>query len=60
MIKLIKKLYANDMIRYVFFGGCTTVVNLASFFVLRQGGVQRELANVISIILAILFAYAQG
>ena len=57
MIKLIKKLYANDMICYVFFGGCTTVVNLASFFVLRQGGVQRELANVISIILAILFAY---
>ncbi len=57
MISLVKKLYANDVVRYVFFGGCTTVVNLASFFILRQAGVQREVANVISIILAILFAY---
>ena len=53
MIALIKKLYANDVIRYIFFGGCTTVVNLASFFFLRQAGLQREIANVISVILAI-------
>lgn len=32
-------------------------MNLVSFFLLRQAGVQRDLANVISIILAILFAY---
>ena len=32
-------------------------MNLVSFFILRQIGVQREIANVISIILAILFAY---
>lgn len=57
MIALIKKLYATDVIRYIFFGGCTTVVNLASFFFLRQAGLQREIANVISIILAIVFAY---
>ena len=57
MIALIKKLYVNDVIRYIFFGGCTTVVNLASFFFLRQAGMQREIANVISIILAIVFAY---
>ena len=57
MIALIKKLYANDVIRYIFFGGCTTVVNLASFFFLRQAGLQREIANVISVILAIVFAY---
>lgn len=57
MITLIKKLYANDVIRYIFFGVCTTVVNLASFFFLRQAGLQREIANVISIILAIVFAY---
>ena len=50
MIALIKKLYANDVIRYIFFGGCTTVVNLASFFFLRQAGLQREIANVISVI----------
>ena len=57
MTTLIKKLYNNDVVRYVFFGGCTTLVNLVSFFFLRQAGVQREIANVISIILAILFAY---
>lgn len=57
MTALIKKLYANDVVRYVFFGGCTTLVNLVSFFFLRQAGVQRDIANVISIILAILFAY---
>lgn len=57
MIALIKKLYATDVIRYIFFGGCTTVVNLASFFFLRQAGLQREIANVISVILAIVFAY---
>lgn len=57
MISFIKKLYANDVVRYIFFGGCTTVVNLAAFFLLRQAGVQREIANVISIILAIVFAY---
>ena len=56
MTALIKKLYASDVVRYVFFGGCTTLVNLVSFFLLRQAGVQRDLANVISIILAILFA----
>ena len=57
MTTLIKKLYASDVVRYVFFGGCTTLVNLVSFFLMRQAGVQRDLANVISIILAILFAY---
>ena len=57
MTALIKKLFANDVVRYVFFGGCTTLVNLVSFFFMRQAGVPRDLANVISIILAILFAY---
>ena len=57
MTALIKKLYASDVVRYVFFGGCTTLVNLVSFFILRQIGVLREIANVSCIILAILFAY---
>ena len=34
MTALIKKLYASDVVRYVFFGGCTTLVNLVSFFLL--------------------------
>ena len=45
------------MVRYVFFGGCTTLVNLISLYVLRKLRVGLNIANVISIILAILFAY---
>ena len=57
MKQLIKKLYASSVVRYVFFGGCTTRVNLISFYVLRKLRVGLNIANVISIILAILFAY---
>ena len=57
MNQLIKKLYASSVVRYVFFGGCTTLVNLISFYVLRKLRVGLNIANVISIILAILFAY---
>lgn len=58
MINLIKKLYANRVIRYVFFGGLTTMVNLVVFYFLRLVvHMNREVANVISIICAILFAY---
>ena len=57
MKKLIQKLYENDVVRYVFFGGCTTLVNLVSFYGLRKAGTELMIANTISIILAILFAY---
>lgn len=57
MKKLIIDLYRNDMVRYVFFGGCTTLVNLVCFYLLRKAGLQLTMANVISIIMAILFAY---
>ena len=40
-----------------FFGGCTTLVNLVCFFVLRKCGLELNIANLISIITAILFAY---
>ena len=36
MAEFIKKLYRNQGIRYIFFGGCTTMVNLVSFFILRK------------------------
>ena len=57
MKQWIKKMYENSVIRYIFFGGCTTMVNLVSFFVLRKLKVELNVANIISIILAILFAY---
>ena len=58
MKKLITTIYNNSVIRYVFFGGCTTLVNLARFYLLRRADVEINIANLISIILAILFAYA--
>lgn len=54
---MILRFYRNDVIRYVFFGGCTTLVNLVSFYLLRKCGLGLTPANVISIIAAILFAY---
>lgn len=57
IIDLIKMFYNNSVIRYIFFGGCTTMVNLISFYILRQLNVQLTVANFISIVLAMLFAY---
>lgn len=57
MERWIRTLYENDKVRYVFFGGCTTLVNLTSFFILRRAGMKLTAANIISIILAIIFAY---
>ncbi len=54
---LILRFYNNAVIRYIFFGGCTTLVNLVCFFVLRKCNVELTIANVISIIVAIIFAY---
>ena len=54
---MILRFYQNDVIRYVFLGGCTTLVNLVCFFVLRKCGLELNIANLISIITAILFAY---
>ncbi len=55
--RFLEKLYHNDVVRYVFFGGCTTLVNLISFYILRRLNLNLNLANLISIVLAILFAY---
>lgn len=57
MKKLIERLYGNSVVRYVFFGGCTTMVNLISFYILRKFHIELNTANIISVILAILFAY---
>ena len=57
MKKWILKFYENDVIRYIFWGGCTTLVNLLSFYIMRAMGIPLMSANIISIILAILLAY---
>ena len=49
----------REAIMYLFFGGCTTMVNLVSYYLLRNlFGVDITAANTIAILLSILFAYA--
>ncbi len=51
-------LWNRAAVRYVFFGGCTTLVNLISFWLLRRfTPLSINLSNVISIFLAIVFAF---
>lgn len=58
MTKFIKKMFQSQALRYIFFGGCTTLVNLVSYGLLRsQAGIDVTKANFLSIALAILFAY---
>lgn len=58
LMVLFWRCYDNSILRYVFFGGLTTLVNMASFYIFRH---MLELplftANLISIVLAVLFAY---
>jgi len=55
---LVVKCWNNDVLRYIFIGGCTTLVNLVSYYILRMTtSLNLNVANVISIAAAILFAY---
>lgn len=57
-IEKIKRLLDKEMVRYVIAGGMTTGVNIVSFFFLRLvTDLSRSGANVIAIMLAIIFAY---
>ena len=58
MKKIIKKLYYNDIVRYIFFGCLTVAVNLISFYVLLNFlKLNLDLSNILSITIALLFAY---
>lgn len=58
LIGIITNLCGNQTIRYIFFGGCTTLVNLASYAILRKMVHCPILpANILSITLSIIFAY---
>ncbi|MFQ8690051.1 MAG: GtrA family protein [Blautia sp.] len=58
MSRWVEKCYQSPVIRYVFFGGCTTMVNLITFYIFRRWvRLPLNLANLLSIVLAILFAY---
>ena len=58
MLGLLKKLFSNDKVRYIFAGGLTTFVNMIVFFSLRiLTNIDRNICNIIAIIMAIIFAY---
>lgn len=58
IIDLIVWCWNNPVLRYIFFGGCTTLVNLVSYYILRKTTpLNLNIANWISIMLAIVFAY---
>lgn len=58
MYKKIKELLNTEAIRYIVVGGCTTLVNLVVFtFLCEIIKMNENLSNIISIIVAILFAY---
>lgn len=58
MKKWIETLYHNDVVRYIFFGGLTTLVNVGVFFLLRRfTPIPRDISNTISVVIAILFAF---
>lgn len=58
MKEYIRKLLRNQVLRYLFFGACTTLVNMVVFGVLRSVvRMELQVANILSILCAILFAY---
>ena len=58
MLHFIKKLYHDSRIRYLFFGGCTTLVNLGLFAVLKGPlEIDYRISNFFSVAVAICFAF---
>lgn len=60
MLKTIKDLFTKyrELILYLFFGGCTTLVNIVSYFVLTDLlGIDFLVSNAIAWVLSVLFAY---
>lgn len=58
MLNFIKKLYYDSRIRYLFFGGLTTFVNLVLFALLKGPlGIDYKISNFFSVAAAICFAF---
>lgn len=55
----IKELFKKyrEMILYLFFGGCTTLVNIISYYICSKIGIGTALSTVIAWVLSVLFAY---
>ena len=58
MLNLIKKLYYDSRIRYLFFGGLTTLVNIVVFGILEGPlGIDYKISNFFSVAISICFAF---
>lgn len=47
----------REALLYLFFGGCTTVVNIVAFFIVRKLGINTYLSNSIAWFLSVIFAF---
>ena len=68
MVKLISDYIDNDnhtswynkyreVLLYLLFGGLTTIVNIVTFYVVRQFEIEMQISNIIAWILSVLFAF---
>ncbi|MCF0132996.1 MAG: GtrA family protein [Blautia sp.] len=58
MKRIIRKCYGNSVLRYIFFGGLTTFVNMFTYFILRRFlSMDITVSNIMSAAAAIVFAY---
>lgn len=58
MLNKLWKLCHSEAIRYIIIGGCTTLVNLVVYtFLCKWVHLDVNISNIISVIVAILFAY---
>ena len=58
LLNLIKKLYYDSRIRYLFFGGLTTLVNIVVFAILEGPlGIDYKVSNFFSVAAAICFSF---
>ena len=58
-IYVMKKIFEKyrEQILYLFFGALTTAVNTITFFFLRKTNITPAIANIIALVISILFAY---
>ena len=55
---IFKKLLTKEVIFYIIFGVFTTIVNIGSFYILTNFiNLEKNISNLLSIIIAVLFAY---
>lgn len=47
----------REALLYLFFGGCTTLVNIVAFYIIRKFGVSTYITNIIAWFLSVVFAF---